>query len=154
AGVGRAAVPGAGPVAPAVRGMAQEGTALLAAQRRVGLPRVEALLGALRVDDHPPAGSLPIKVGLVPVVAPLPDVAGHVVQAVAVGREGLHRRGALVTVPGGVLPGELPLPAVALRFRLRESLVAPDVGPAVQAAAGGELPLRLGGQPLPRPLRI
>src|SRR5262249_12589955 len=100
--------------------MAQERTALLTAQRRIGLPGIVAVLRARRVDDQFLAGSLTVQVDLIPVAAPLPDVAGHVVQAVAVGREGLHRRGALVAVPGGVLPRELPLPAVALRLLLRE----------------------------------
>src|SRR5262249_56473506 len=71
AGVGGAAVPGAGAVAQAVRRVAQERAALLAAQGRVGLPRVAAPLGAGRVDDHPPAGPLAVQIELVPVAAPL-----------------------------------------------------------------------------------
>src|SRR5262249_4516914 len=146
--------PGAGPEAPAVRRVAQKRAALLAAQRRIGLPRVQAPLGPGRIDDHPLAGAPAVQIDLVPVAAPLPDVAGHVVQAVAVGRERLHRRGALVAVPGRVLPRELALPAVALRLLLREGLVAPGVGLAFQTAPGGELPFRLGRQSLPGPLRI
>src|SRR5947209_5714852 len=50
--------------------------------------------------------------------------------------------------------GEVALPDVALRLVGVERLVAPDVGLAVQPAAGGELPLRLGRQPLAGPLRV
>ena len=69
-----------------------------APQRRVRLARIETLLRTRGVVDHSLAGPLAVQVDLVPVAAPLPDVAGHVVQAVAVGREGLDRRGALVAV--------------------------------------------------------
>src|SRR5262245_37202231 len=48
----------------------------------------------------------------VEVGGPFPDVAGDVVQAVAVGREGAHRRRALELVQQQVLPGELALPRV------------------------------------------
>ena len=41
-----------------------------------------------------------------PVGAPLPDVAGHVVEAVAVGRERVDRSGAVEAVRGGVLARE------------------------------------------------
>src|SRR5262249_61508192 len=131
--------------------MAQERTALLSAERRIGLPRIVTVVGPRRIDDHPLAGALAVQVDLIPVAAPLPDVASHVVQAVAVGRKRLHRRRALVAVPGGILPRELALPAVALRLRLGERLVAPGVGLALQPATGGELPPRLGRQAPARP---
>ena len=69
-------------------------------------------------------------------VGPLPDVAGHVVQPVAVGGERADGGGAAVTAPG-----ELALPGVR---HPRVGLVAPRVRRALQAAARGELPLRLG----------
>ena len=50
--------------------------------------------GPLRVRA-PVAG---VEVGAEPVRAPLPDVAGHVVQSVAVGREGVDRAGAVEAV--------------------------------------------------------
>src|SRR4051812_37660865 len=49
---------------------------------------------------------------LPPVGGPLPDVARHVEQAVAVGREAAHGRGAGIAVELEVLPGELALPRV------------------------------------------
>ena len=82
---------------------------------------------------------------------PLPDVAGHVEQAVAVGREGLDRRGALVPIGPQVLPRELALPGVGHHPALGRELVAPGVDGAVQPAAGGELPLGFGRQRLAGP---
>src|SRR5512132_301955 len=56
---------------------------------------------------------------------PLPDVAGHVVEAVAVRRKGSDRRRALEAVELQVLPGKLPLPGVRPRLAVRKVLVAP-----------------------------
>src|SRR5947209_3840469 len=75
AGIRRAAVPGAGPVARAVSVVAEEGPAFLYSQRTVRLTRVETLFGSCRVDYHVFAGSLTVQVDLIPVAAPLPDVA-------------------------------------------------------------------------------
>ena len=75
--VGRVALPGRDPVAPAVGGVAE----------------VRAALLDLEVPLAGPRGSWPRSCGeprIEPVGGPLPDVAGHVVQAVAVGREGVH----------------------------------------------------------------
>src|SRR5262249_32754175 len=78
-------------------------------------PGIETLLGTKRIDNHSLTISLLIQVDLIPVTTPLPDVAGHVVESIAVGRKRLHGRSTLITVPSGVLPRELTLPAVALR---------------------------------------
>src|SRR5262245_46524624 len=67
AGVRGAPVPGAGPVARAVAGVAQKRPALLAAQRRVRLAGVEALRWPLGVDGHPLAGAVAVEVDLIPV---------------------------------------------------------------------------------------
>src|SRR5262249_30357917 len=91
AGVRAASVAGAGSVTGAITIATEEGTSFLSPQRSVRLAGIEAPGRACGVDDHPFAGSLAVQVDLVPVAAPLPDVASHVVQAVAVGREGLHR---------------------------------------------------------------
>ena len=60
----------------------------------------------------------------------------------------------LVTIDGGVLVGELALPAVALWLFLGKGLVAPGVCLPFQLAAGGKLPFGLGGQSFPGPLRV
>src|SRR4051794_19406289 len=63
--------------------------------------------------------------GGVALTRPLPDVAGHVVEAVAVGRERAPRGRAAVSVDAEVLPGELPLPRVRPRPAAWELVVAP-----------------------------
>jgi hypothetical protein len=90
----------------------------------------------------------------VPVRRPLPDVSGHVVEAVAVRREAPDRRRAFVPVELQVLPGELALPGVRHRPPVGEVLVAPGEHRALEPAAGSVLPLRLGGEPLAHPGRV
>ncbi len=82
---------------------------------------------------------------------PLPDVAGDVEQSVRAGGERADRRGAGEAVLQQVLPGELSLPAVGLPPVVDQLLVTPGEPGAVQPAAGGVLPLRLGGQLLAGP---
>src|SRR5262249_14322571 len=153
AGVGAASVPGARAVARTIAVVAQERAAFLDTLRHERPGRVDGPVRPGRVDCEP-AGARAIQIALVPVRAPLPDVAGHVVEAVTVRRERLDRGGALVAVLDRVAVGKLALPDVALRPRLGERLVAPGVPLVVQAAAGGELPFRLGRQALAGPLRV
>src|SRR5207249_671224 len=119
------------------------------------------LVAAVGVDAEARAGrvaararGIDVKAGLIPVVAPLPDVAGHVVQAEAVGRVGADRGGAGVAVVGGVAAGEGALEGVGHPLAAGSGLVAPVVGLAVEPAAGGVLPLRLGRQALAGPLGV
>src|SRR5262249_44227973 len=90
----------------------------------------------------------------VPVARPLPDVADHVLEAVAIGREGIDRGPALETILEQVLPGELPLPGIRHVPAAGGELLAPGIFRAVQAAAGSVLPLGLGGQDLASPAGI
>src|SRR5262245_4473310 len=76
-----------------------------------------------------------------PVGAPLPDVAGAAPQAVAVGLEAAHRRGAEVPVGQRVAGGERALPDVHAVVAGGLELVAPGVDRPLQPAAGGVLPL-------------
>src|SRR3954453_6529881 len=129
-------------VAVAVRGVAQ---VRAAAHHAVGAPPgTEWVVN--RADGVVARGE--------PVRTPLPDVAGHVVQAVAVRRERAHRRGPSVAVVSRVLAGEGPLehvpPAPAPRFEL----VAPGVVLLLEAAARRALPLGLGGQPRAAPKAV
>ena len=89
-----------------------------------------------------------------PVGRPLPDVPGHLEEAVAVRLEARDRRGALVAVELQVLPRELALPRVGHRLAVGEVLVAPREDRAVEAAPRCELPLGLARQLLPRPRRV
>src|SRR5580692_4371111 len=81
----------------------------------------------------------------VPVRRPLPGVADHVVEAVAVGRKGGDRRGTCVAVGTRILVRKLALPGISHVLLLQQELLAPRELRAFQAASGGILPLRLGG---------
>src|SRR6185436_10487218 len=61
----------------------------------------------------------------VPIARPLPDIADHVVEAIAVRRKGGHRRGALIAVHDEVLAGKLALPGVGQVPAARRELIAP-----------------------------
>src|SRR5262245_52584388 len=76
-------------------------------------PRVDArfFLSAFRVEVGA-AGVGYTAVLLIPVGRPLPDVAGHVVKAVAVRRKGADRRRALITVGQQVHYREFALPGI------------------------------------------
>src|SRR5262249_28966232 len=98
------------------------------------------------------------RVGLVlwrvPVAGPFPDIADHVVQAIAIGRESCHRRGARKTILAAVLMREVALPDVGHVLATRRQLVAPGELRAIQARARGKFPFRLGWQVLAGPARI
>src|SRR5262249_53317361 len=83
---------------------------------------------------------------LVPIGGPFPDVADHVVKAVAVRRKRRDRRGALVAVERQVLAWERALPRVRHLLAARRKLVSPGELGAVEPPAGRELPLGLRGQ--------
>ena len=85
-----------------------------------------------------------------PVGRPFPDVAGHVVDPVAVRREALDRRRTLVTVRTEVLPRKLPLPRIRHHAAAWRELLAPRERRSVEIAAGRVLPLRLGRERLAR----
>ena len=86
-----------------------------------------------------------------PVVAPLPDVARHVVQPVAVGGEGVRGRGAEVAVVERVAGRELALPHVHPVLAARLPLVAPRIVRTDDSPARRAFPLGLGRQPQARP---
>ena len=112
------------------------------------------LLGAARRTLRIPRRRLREIVGRVPVLHPLPHVAGHVVQPVPVGREALDRRVAAVPVQHAILVGKHALPQVRLVLAARGQLVAPGVFRPVQPSAGGEFEFRLGRQARPAPVAV
>ena len=75
--------------------------------------------------------------------------SGHVVQAVTVRWEGLHRRCALGAVGQQVLPGELTLPRVRHHPSLRSHSFAPRERRAVEAAPRGYSHSARSGVPYP-----
>src|SRR5262245_39264629 len=63
---------------------------------------------------------------LVPICGPLPHVAGHVVEPVAIGRETSYRRSPLKTILLQILPGEFALPGVRHVLAVRCKRISPD----------------------------
>src|SRR5215470_4882273 len=89
-----------------------------------------------------------------PVGGPLPNIADHVVDAVAVRRECRDRRGAVEAVLAFILIREIALPGIGAMLSARRELVAPGKLGTVEAAARRELPLRFGRQVLARPFGV
>src|SRR4051812_43129805 len=111
-----------------------------------GLLGVKAFLlrGALGVADHGPLGGCDLKVigvGAVPIAAPLPDVAGHVAQAVGARWIRADGGGGGKAVGVAIVVGEIALVDVGHPLAAGLEFVAPGVAPAGLAAARGELPL-------------
>src|SRR6266851_4519927 len=89
----------------------------------------------------------------IPVGRPFPDIPDHVVDAVAVRREGRDRRGALEAVGAQILVWEFALPGVGHVAAAWRELFAPGVFGVGQSTAGGELPFRFGWKILAGPAR-
>src|SRR5205814_9786357 len=118
--------PRGGTIAPAIVRRAQVRAALhhLARDPDVRRAGIEALLArtAARIVDRA-TGLLDLSVVLIPVGRPLPNIAGHLVEAVAVRREGADWRRPLIAVFDEVLPWERALPCVGHRLPARHALV-------------------------------
>ena len=91
-GIGWRASARARPITLAVGGVAKEGTPFDHALGRVGIAWVITLGRPGRVATHVFTRGLNVAIDPIPVAAPLPHVASHVVQAVPIRREGAHRR--------------------------------------------------------------
>src|SRR5262249_7992124 len=74
-----------------------------------------------------PSRELAIVIVPIPVGAPLPDVACHIEESVAVGWERANRRRRLVAVFPGVLDGESSLPDIRHPCAPRFEVIAPGV---------------------------
>ncbi|SPA49739.1 protein of unknown function [Cupriavidus taiwanensis] len=160
---GIGAAPCAGAVAQAEVLVAQERAAARDALGRVDrhprFGRIPRCQRAHRVFDRLRlAGLAPELVGAVPVRDPLPGIAGHVGKAVAIGRKGADRAGAQRPAGLGTDHGErlvlLSLPDIGHLPAVGGKLLAPGIGRLLEPAARGELPFRLGRQPLAGPLGI
>src|SRR6201995_4422529 len=126
-GVDRLRLAGRRAIAQAVAGRAQMGATLDDPSRDVGAGPAE-VVAVIRSLDLGVAGraaaGMPGDLGAGParrvvVARPLPDVAGHVVQAVAVGREQPDGGGAAPAAGAGVAPGKIPLPEVGQKLPVR-----------------------------------
>ncbi len=127
---------------------------------RAIVPRAEPAAAALDLLV-PRAGALRVVhrgaaevVRRLPVTDPFPDIAGHVVEAIAVGGELLDRPVAAEAVQDAVLVGEGALPEVGLVDPAGDQLFPPGVASPFESAAGGVLELRLCGQPGALPVAV
>jgi hypothetical protein len=96
-GIGRRSSASAGTITLTIGGVAKEGTSFDHALGRVRIAWIITLSRATWVATNVFACGLNVSVYPIPVAAPLPDVAGHVVQAVAICREGHRGRTAAVS---------------------------------------------------------
>src|SRR6516162_902525 len=126
----------------------------LARDTDTGLRRVvaEGLQAALGIARHAarPLGFRRMTVGI-PVGGPFPDIADHVVETVAIGRERSDRRAANKTVQAVVAVREGTLPCVCHVAAVWCELVPPGEHGALPSAPGSKLPFGFGGQRLSGP---
>src|SRR6516165_2618230 len=136
-------------IARAIIGSAQERAALDDAARRLARGQCQILqFGSGRIN-----GLLPRMTRPIPIARPLPDIADHVVEAVAVRLEAADRRGPYVAVLVGVVDGEDALPGIRDRLAVRIEGARPVVL-AVATAARSKFPLRLGRELTIAPARV
>ena len=97
---------------------------------------------ALEQAQHPGLEGTGASYRHVAVLAPFRDVSRHIVEPVAVGRKGAHRRGEQEAVLGGAVVMQIgPEDPPGVR-----GLTPPGIGLAREAPPGGGLPLGLGGE--------
>src|ERR1051325_844714 len=138
------------------RGVAARGDAIVGAEIFGAHPGA-APDDALRPGGWPNRVIAPcplIVVISIPVCAPLPDVASHVVNPVAVRLKTLDRRATDETILARVVFGELSLPPVGDRSAQGAQVVAPCISLAHQSSARRVLPLGLRRQTLARPKSV
>src|SRR3984893_18338721 len=129
-GVNRLRVPCGRPVAAAIVRRAQMRAAFqdLPGNPDLWLAGIEAsvLPSAARIFRNA-AGLRRVRFMLlrIPVGGPFPDIADHVMNAVAVRREGRDRRGAIETVATEILLREFALPGIGLVLAAGRELVPP-----------------------------
>jgi hypothetical protein len=92
--------------------------------------------------------------GQVPISGPFPDVADHIMDAVAVRREGRDRRRAFKAVLGLVLPRKWSLPSIGHMPPAGRKFIAPGERGAVQSSPRGKLPFGFCRQILAGPFGI
>src|SRR5262249_38099524 len=90
----------------------------------------------------------------IPIGAPLPDIARHVMKPIAVGWERANGGSRAEAVFRGVLVREAPLPDVGHPFAFGLQFISPRIGLALQPTASGEFEFGLCRQALAGPLGI
>ena len=126
-GVGRRPSTRARAIALAVGRVAKERTTFDNALGSVRIGWIITLSRSTGIATHVFACGLDVAVDPIPVTAPLPNVARHVVQAVPIRWEGAHRRSANKSIFATVLNREYSLPGVRHVFTTRLEVVTPDV---------------------------
>ena len=90
----------------------------------------------------------------VPIAAPFPDVAGHVVETITVGRKALDRCNSGKPVFARIFHWKFSLPGVGHPFPVRPEFVSPDICFSRQTTARGKFEFRFGGQTFPGPFGV
>src|ERR1700746_3837884 len=90
----------------------------------------------------------------VPIAAPLPDVSGHIVEAVAVRWKRFHGRGSRKSIFRCISDRKNPLPGIGHPLTARTKFVTPRITFVLQTAPRSVLPLGFGWKPFTGPLRI
>src|SRR6516164_650686 len=156
-GVDRLRVTRRRPVTPAIIRCAEMRAALnhLARDLALGLARIVAILSAraTRIDRHA-ARMLLLMSCYIEVRGPLPNIADHIVEAIAIWGVGADRRSLLVAVLKQVLPREFALPRVRHRLAVWLEHVTPGELRAFEPTARGELPFGLSGELFVGPSRV
>ena len=83
---------------------------------------------------------------LVPVRRPFPHITRHVIQPIAIRREGAHGRRPLIAISHQVLPGKLSLLGVGHHLTSRSVFIPPGIHGTLYSPACSAFPLRLGRQ--------
>src|SRR5512133_3486500 len=90
----------------------------------------------------------------VPVRGPLPHIADHVVDPIAIGWKLSDRCSPLIPIRGQVLPGKLALPGICHVFSAWSKVFPPRVGCVLQSTSRGVLPLCFRRNLFPHPLCV
>src|SRR6476620_2391260 len=94
----------------------------------VRLSRIKRRIRPLRIArDSAFVCERSIVIRPIPIAAPLPYIAGHVVKAVAILRKRFHRGYALVTVFARILHWKFSLPRVGHPFSAGTKIIAPGI---------------------------
>src|SRR5262245_31452679 len=126
-GIGRCSSPRARAVTLAVGRVAKEGTPFDHALKGIRIARIITLRWTGGVATDVLACGLNLGVDPVPIAAPLPDVAGHVVQAVAICRKGANRGSTCKSIFAGVADRERSLPRICHVPPAGPKVITPDV---------------------------
>src|SRR5450432_1146734 len=141
----------------AIIGRAKEGATLchLAWNPNLGICGiVTLLLGASAWIVDSAARLINLRVLLVPVRGPLPNIARHVIEPEAIGRIGTAWRSPLVTILQQVTVRKLALPGVGHVPAAWREFSSPDELGRVEPTTRGKFPHGLARQVFARPLRV